>query len=114
MKQLGWILAALGAPALHAAVYDVKSFGAVADGKTLDTAAINKAIDSAHAAGGGTVYLPAGAYLADSIHLQSHIALHLDAGASIVATSGRLPTMPPNRMHGGSLRMAAIVTGTTA
>jgi polygalacturonase len=87
MKRLGWILAALGAPALHAAVYDVKNFGAAADGKTLDTAAIDKAIDAAHAAGGGTVYLPAGTYLAGSIHLQSHIALYLDAGAILEATS---------------------------
>ena len=62
--------------AAQAGVYDVKSFGAKGDGKALDTAAINKAIDTATAAGGGTVYFPAGNYLSVSIHLKSNIALY--------------------------------------
>src|ERR1017187_6351428 len=65
--------------------FDVRTFGATGDGKTLDTAAINKTIDAAAAAGGGTVHFPAGNYLSYSIHLRSHVALHLDAGATIVA-----------------------------
>src|SRR5437870_1572785 len=68
-------------------VYSVKTFGAIGDGKTLDTAAINRTIDSAAAAGGGTVYFPAGNYLSVSIHLQSNIALYLDQGAIIIAAS---------------------------
>jgi len=48
--------------ALRAADYDVRTFGATGDGKTLDTAAINKAIDAAAAAGGGVVRLPAGTH----------------------------------------------------
>jgi polygalacturonase len=63
---------------------DVRAFGATGDGKTLDTPAINKAIDAAAAAGGG-VRFPAGNYLCYSIHLKSHITLLLDAGATIVA-----------------------------
>ncbi|SDS01600.1 glycosyl hydrolase family 28-related protein [Opitutus sp. GAS368] len=77
------------APAAPAAVSDgqfnVRSFGATGDGVALDTAAINKAIDAAAAAGGGTVVFPAGNYLSFSIHLKSHVALHLGAGATIVA-----------------------------
>jgi polygalacturonase len=65
--------------------YDVRAFGAKGDGKTLDTDAINTAIAAAHAAGGGTVRLPAGTYLSTSIHLQSHVGLFIDHGASIVA-----------------------------
>ena len=70
-----------------ASVYNVKSFGAKADGKTLDTPAINKAIDAAAAAGGGTVFFPAGNYLSVSIHLKSNIALYLEQGATIVAAN---------------------------
>lgn len=68
-----------------AGVYDVRAFGARGDGKTLDTASINKAIDAAAAAGGGTVRFPAGTYLSFSIHLKSNIALYLDQGATILA-----------------------------
>ncbi len=73
------------AAATQTHAYSVKSFGAKGDGKTLDTPAINKAIDAAAAAGGGTVYFPAGNYLSVSIHLKSNIALYLDHGATIVA-----------------------------
>jgi polygalacturonase len=83
---LGFVLTGgFVATPLHAAVFDVKTFGAVGDGKTVDTAAINKAIDAAHAAGGGTVEFSPGTYLSFSIHLQSNIALYLKHGATILA-----------------------------
>ena len=66
-------------------VYDVQAFGAKGDGKTLDTDAINKAIEAAAAAGGGTVHFPAGTYLSFSIRLKSNIALYLDQGSTILA-----------------------------
>jgi polygalacturonase len=65
--------------------YDVKQYGAVGDGINLDSKAINKAIDAANQAGGGTVYLPAGNYLSGSIHLKSNISLFIDQGATIIA-----------------------------
>jgi polygalacturonase len=68
-----------------AGIYDVRAFGARGDGATLDTTAINEAIDAAAAAGGGTVRVPAGAYLCYSIHLKSKISLYLDQGATILA-----------------------------
>ncbi len=85
------------APANDPGVYSVRAFGATGDGKTLDTAAINKAIDSAAAAGGGTVYFPAGNYLSVSIRLKSNIALYLDHGATIIAanTSDNIKYDPP-------------------
>lgn len=67
------------------AIYDVRSFGARGDGTSVDTPAINKAIDTAAAAGGGTVLFPAGHYLCYTIHLKNNIALYLDQGATIVA-----------------------------
>ena len=66
-------------------VYDVRAFGAKGDGKTLDTPAINKTIDAAAAAGGGTVDFSAGTYLSVSIHLKSNITLQIDQGATILA-----------------------------
>ncbi len=65
--------------------FDVTAFGAKGDGKSLDTPAINKAIDAAAAAGGGTVYLSAGTYRCFSIRLKSNVALYLDQGATILA-----------------------------
>jgi polygalacturonase len=64
---------------------NVRAYGATGDGKTLDTDAINRAIDAAAAGGGGTVEVPAGTYLCFSIRLKSHVTLHLDAGSRIVA-----------------------------
>ena len=64
---------------------DVRTFGAAVDGKTFDTAAINKAIEAASAAGGGTVLFPAGSYLCYAIHLKSNVSLYLDQGATIIA-----------------------------
>jgi polygalacturonase len=65
--------------------FNVRTYGATGDGKTLDTPAINQTIDAAAAAGGGIVRFPAGSYLCYSIHLKSHITLFLDPGATIVA-----------------------------
>lgn len=65
--------------------YDVRVYGARGDGKTLDSPAINAAIDACAGEGGGTVVLPAGNYLCGSIHLKSNIELHLTPGATIIA-----------------------------
>lgn len=70
-----------------AATFSVKTYGAAGDGSTLDTAAINKAIEAANASGGGTVHFPAGTYLSYSIHLKSNVILYLDPGATILAAS---------------------------
>jgi polygalacturonase len=66
-------------------MFDVRNFGATGDGKTLDSPAINKAIDAAAKAGGGTVYFKAGTYMSYSIHLKSNITLFIDQGATIQA-----------------------------
>ena len=78
----GAIDAATGADKI---VFDVRAFGATGDGATLDSPAINRAIDAAAGGGGGTVYFRAGNYLCYSIHLKSKVAIYLDPGAAIVA-----------------------------
>ena len=70
------------------ATHDVKAFGAKGDGKTIDTPAINAAIEAA-AKAGGAVYFPAGNYLCYSIHLKSNVTLQLSQGATIVAADSR-------------------------
>ena len=75
----------IGCIYIHAAIYNVKDFGAKADGKTIDSPAINRAIEAAAEAGGGTVYLPAGEYACYSIRLKSNIHLYLEQGACILA-----------------------------
>ena len=65
--------------------YNIKNYGALGDGKNLDSKSINAAIEDASNGGGGTVYIPAGNYLCGSIHLKSNITLFIDQGATIVA-----------------------------
>ncbi len=69
-----------------AAVYDVKDFGARGDGVSKDTAAIQKAIDAATAAGGGTVEVPAGTFVSGTIWLKSNVDFHLCAGATLLGS----------------------------
>ena len=68
-----------------ARLFDVRSFGAAGDGTSIDTAAVNRAIDAAAAAGGGTVRFSAGTYACYSIHLKSNVMLQLGPGATILA-----------------------------
>jgi polygalacturonase len=77
---------ASAADALAPRHFDITQFGAVPNGTTLATAALNKAIDAAAAAGGGTVYIPAGTFLCGSIHLKSNVTLYLDQGSTILAS----------------------------
>ncbi|HEV2860841.1 MAG TPA: glycoside hydrolase family 28 protein [Pyrinomonadaceae bacterium] len=82
--------------------YNVRSFGARGDGKTVDTPAVNRAIEAAAGAGGGTVYFPAGTYLCFSIRLKSNVGLYLDHGATILAADpakvkGAYDTPEPNQ-----------------
>ncbi|MDO6412870.1 glycosyl hydrolase family 28-related protein [Sphingomonas sp. BIUV-7] len=72
-------------PAHAARVFDVRKLGARGDGVTLDTDAVNAAIEAAARAGGGTVLFPAGRYLCFTIRLKSRITLMLAKGAVIEA-----------------------------
>lgn len=67
-------------------IYDVRNYGAVGDGKTLNTAAIQKAIDDCASKNGGTVLLEDGTYMTGSIVLRSNVNLHIEQNAVLLGS----------------------------
>ena len=122
MKKILFLLLCLCTAAIQADVYNVKDYGAKADGKTIDSPAINRAIQEAAANGGGTVYLPAGNYACYSIRLASHVHLLMEQGTVITAAfpSATEPSLPlPMAMtkrkptNTTATRISATATGRT-
>lgn len=70
----------------HARDFRVKDFGAKGNGTTLDTRAIQAALDAAAGAGGGTVVVTPGTYLSGSIFVKSGTVLKVKKGATIVGS----------------------------
>ena len=67
-------------------VYNIRAFGAKGDGTTLDTRALQEAIDRCTAEGGGTVLVPAGRFLIGAVELKSNVTLHLAAAATLLGS----------------------------
>ena len=74
-------------------IFDVREYGAKGDGKTVDTLAIQTAIDRCNEAGGGKVYLHKGCFVSGTIYLKSNVTLYLEAGA-ILRGSNNLDDFP--------------------
>jgi len=68
--------------------YNVRRLGATGNGRTNDTVQVQRAIDSA-ASEGGCIYFPPGRYLCGTLRLHSHVSLHLESGATLVASPQR-------------------------
>jgi polygalacturonase len=68
------------------AVYDINKFGAKGDGTTLDTAAVQNAIDQCNADGGGTVLVPGGTFVIGTIELKSFVTLHLEPKGKLLGS----------------------------
>jgi len=75
-------------------VYDITAFGAAGDGRTDSTAAIRSAVAACAATGGGTVYVPAGAYETGPVELVDGMTLYLETGATLRFTD-RFDAYPP-------------------
>jgi polygalacturonase len=80
--------------------FNVRTYGATGDGKTVDTPAINAAIEAAAAAGGGTVLFPAGTYICFTIRLKSYVDLLFSRGTTILAADSPKPHETTGYMGG--------------
>lgn len=67
--------------------YNIKKYGAIGDSTTLDSPAIQKAIDDCSKQGGGTVYCPSGTYLIGTIILKKNVNLYLDNGSLLLGST---------------------------
>jgi polygalacturonase len=93
------LAATLGAGAASAAeratsppgppVFDLRDFGAKGDGTTLDTAAVQAAVDACAGAGGGTVFVPAGDFVIGTVELRANVTLHLAARGRLLGSGDR-------------------------
>jgi polygalacturonase len=77
--------------------FDVVDAGARGDGRSLNTQAIQKAIDACSQSGGGTVHFPPGRYLSGTLRLRSRVRLFLDAGAVLIGSTdlAHYPSLVP-------------------
>jgi len=96
---------------------DIRELGAVGDGKTSCTAAIQKAIDQCAARGGGIVRLPAGIWLTGTVYLESNLTLVLDKDCTLLGSRQHEDYARPRTMSGlgakpAPFRYAAILAGT--
>lgn len=83
MKELASIRKQIKAPKFSDREFVITNFGAVGDGKTLNTEAFKKAIEACSKSGGGKVIVPLGIFLTGAIHLKSNVNLHLVDSARI-------------------------------
>ncbi|MEP6924067.1 MAG: glycosyl hydrolase family 28 protein [Pyrinomonadaceae bacterium] len=74
--------------------YDISEYGALGDGKTVNTKALQSAIDACHANGGGDVIVPTGVFIIGTVYLKSNVHLYLQSGA-IIRGSGNLADYEP-------------------
>src|SRR5678810_614327 len=69
------------------AQYNVRTFGAKGDASSMDTRAIQHAIDKAYENKGGVVEVPAGSYKIGTLFLKDNVELHLQHGATLLGSS---------------------------
>lgn len=96
--------------------YLITDFGAVNDGKTLNTAAIQSLIDKTNKIGGGTIVFPSGEYLSGSLLMKSNVNLQLEKGAVLLGSTNpydypqiEMPGRPELASRDDNSQMALLV-----
>ncbi len=83
-KTANSIVEAIGSVSFKDTTYNIIKYGAIADGKRLNTAVINSTIEMCSINGGGTVLVPEGTYLTGAIHLEDNVNLKVEKGATLL------------------------------
>jgi polygalacturonase len=81
--DLPFELPAIPEPVIPERVFNIRDYGAVSDGSTLNTEAFHRAVEDCHAQGGGTIRVPEGDWFTGPIHLLNNIRLYLEYGALV-------------------------------
>ncbi|AEW01630.1 glycoside hydrolase [Niastella koreensis] len=84
---IAFLISMIWVQAAPPVIIDITRYGAVADGKTINTAAIQKAIDECHQKGGGKVVFPAGSWLSGTIVLKDQVTLQFDKDARLLGST---------------------------
>jgi polygalacturonase len=79
--------AAAGSDAIGTRIYNILDFGAKGDGKTLDTQAVQAAIDACGKDHGGTVLVPAGVFVIGTVEMKSNVTLHIAADGKLLGSA---------------------------
>jgi polygalacturonase len=97
-------------------IYDIRSFGAVGDGATLNTRALQRTIDACSAGGGGTVAIPAGRFVTGTIQIKDGVTLRLAVDAVLLGSTNAADyrSIDPFTDATGAERGYALITAVDA
>ena len=101
MKNILLLIVLFFCISANAATYDITKYGAVGDGKTLNTKAIQNTIDTCFKNGGGTVFVPTGVFMMGTVNLKSNVNLQLESGAILKGSADLNDYIPVNGVHYG-------------
>jgi len=113
LEKYAYELPQISVPDFKKDTFDIREFGAQAGGIALNTIAINQAIDTCHARGGGVVLIPAGLWLTGPVTLRSYVNLHLEKGALLQFSNDpeQYPLVRSNWEGQEAIRNQAPLTG---
>ncbi len=94
LKEMEQVRKKIKAPTFRSKEYLVTNYGAIGDGKTLNTEAFKKAIEDCHKNGGGKVTVPLGIFLTGAIHLKSNVNLHMADSTTILFSTDPTNYLP--------------------